>query len=336
LQCICEKIRGVSTEPDSTVDELAHAHGLPVSTVRLYQTRGLLPPPRREGRVAYYGDEHRRRLRLITELQDRGFSLAAIKELVDGMAAGQSLQAVLGLGDAPSTWLPEEATSFTLAELVEQLPGLAPSPAMVERVVSLGLVQLSDDGTVLVESPAFLDIGRRLMQMGLPGETVLDEYEHLRTLTDDIAQRFTDVFRRHFWESFEAEGLPAGRIPELVSSLEQLGPLAEAVVTVALRRSLQAAAESFLDEQDPTTGRRAARLIVDLRQLNPPSPRPRGRLFLTAGRSMGQTRRNRRRAPAMAQRGRASWDASRDDGQGHPGGLWGGSERPPWPAASCS
>src|SRR6478736_2522317 len=103
-----------------TVDQLAHDHGLPVSTVRLYQTRGLLPAPRREGRVGYYDDEHRRRLRLIAQLQERGFSLASIKELLDGMAAGQSLPVVLGVGDAPATWLPEEPLALTLAELLDR------------------------------------------------------------------------------------------------------------------------------------------------------------------------------------------------------------------------
>ena len=43
------------------------------------------------------------------------------------------------------------------------------------------------DGTVTVDSPAFLDIGSRLIAMGVPGDTVLDEYEHLRGLTDDWA-----------------------------------------------------------------------------------------------------------------------------------------------------
>lgn len=240
-----------------TVEQLARDHDLPVSTVRLYQTRGLLPAPRREGRVAFYGPEHRRRLRLIAQLQERGFSLASIKELVDGLDAGQSLQAVLGLGSNTGTWLREESATLTLAELVEWLPGVEPTPELVQRVSELDLITLDTDGTVTVDSPAFLDIGSQLVNMGVPGDTVLDEYEHLRTLTDDIAGRFTDIFRRYFWDAFEADGLPPERIPDVTQALEQLGPLAEAVVTVALRHSLQDAAEAFLGEQ-------AARLDLDL------------------------------------------------------------------------
>ena len=39
-----------------TIDELARAAGTKVSTIRLYQQRGLLPPPAIEGRVGYYDD----------------------------------------------------------------------------------------------------------------------------------------------------------------------------------------------------------------------------------------------------------------------------------------
>jgi len=239
-----------------TVEQLAHDHGLPVSTVRLYQTRGLLPPPRREGRVAFYGADHHRRLRFIAQLQERGFSLAAIKELLDGMDAGQSLQAVLGLGGTANTWLPEAPAKMTLPELAVHLPGVEPTPELIERVTELGLISLDADG-VTIESPSFLGIGSELVAMGIPGDTVLDEYEHLRTLTDDIAGRFTDLFRRHFWQAFEDDGLPADRIVEVTGTLERLGPLAEAVVTVALRHSLQGAAGAFLDEQ-------ADRLDLDL------------------------------------------------------------------------
>jgi DNA-binding transcriptional MerR regulator len=236
------------------VEQLAHDHDLPVSTVRLYQTRGLLPPPRREGRVAYYGIEHRTRLRAIADLQARGFSLAAIKELLDGAASGQSLEAVLGLATASSTWHREPPATLSLAELLAALPGVEPTPELIERIIGLGLVELGTDGTVVVESPTFLDIGSRLMRLGVPGDVVLDEYEHLRGLTDDVADRFTDVFRRSFWASFEADGLPAERVGDVIGVLEELGPLAEAVVTVTLRHSLQAAAQQFLDEQAERLG----------------------------------------------------------------------------------
>ncbi|MGH2539575.1 MAG: MerR family DNA-binding transcriptional regulator, partial [Actinomycetota bacterium] len=40
------------------MEQLAAACQVSVDTVRYYQSRGLLPPPAREGRLAWYGPEH--------------------------------------------------------------------------------------------------------------------------------------------------------------------------------------------------------------------------------------------------------------------------------------
>ena len=41
-----------------TIDELARVAGTKVSTIRLYQQRGLLPPPAIEGRIGFYDDSY--------------------------------------------------------------------------------------------------------------------------------------------------------------------------------------------------------------------------------------------------------------------------------------
>ena len=64
------------------VDELAAAAGVSVELVRSYQTKGLLDPPRRDGRVALYDDRHLERLRTIRDLKDKGYSLKAIAGLL--------------------------------------------------------------------------------------------------------------------------------------------------------------------------------------------------------------------------------------------------------------
>ena len=46
------------------IDDLAREAGTTVRNVRVYQDRGLLPPPRREGRAGIYTDVHLGRLRL--------------------------------------------------------------------------------------------------------------------------------------------------------------------------------------------------------------------------------------------------------------------------------
>ena len=63
--------------------ELADEVGISIQLLRSYQSKGLLPPPRHEGRVAWYGPHHRERLLHIRHLKDRGFSLRMIAETLE-------------------------------------------------------------------------------------------------------------------------------------------------------------------------------------------------------------------------------------------------------------
>jgi DNA-binding transcriptional MerR regulator len=241
-----------------TIDELARRAGLVVSTVRLYQNRGLVPPPVKRGRVGYYDQRHLDRLQAISQLQERGFSLAGIKELFDGMATGDSLRSVLGLGQSASIWSAETAVTMPLAELAGYLPSIEFTPTVVLRVIELGLVEFAPDGTqVTVHSPSFLKIGSELAALGVSADEILDEYELLRNQTDEIARRFTELFRERMWEPFVKRAMPADQIAPLLATLEKLAPLAEDVTTMSLRHSLQDAAESFLRAE-------AHRLGVDI------------------------------------------------------------------------
>jgi DNA-binding transcriptional MerR regulator len=69
------------------VDELAAKAGASVEVIRSYQSRGLLPPPEHQGRVAFYGDRHLERLRRIRELKEKGWSLRSIADALDAAPA---------------------------------------------------------------------------------------------------------------------------------------------------------------------------------------------------------------------------------------------------------
>jgi DNA-binding transcriptional MerR regulator len=234
-----------------TVDELARRAGTMTSTVRLYQAKGLLPPPVRAGRMAYYGPGHLARMRLIGQLQDRGFSLAAVKELVDSWEAGRDLGDVLGLERRAAAWGAEEPVRVTLSELRARFPRGTIGPAVLARAVALGLLQPQGRG-FLVLSPRFLDIGAELVELGIPAEVVLDEYERLTGTTGGIAGRFTALFEEHLWRPFVDAGMPPDDVPRLTAALEQLAPLAEAVVTLTLRDALRRQAATFLAAQAGT------------------------------------------------------------------------------------
>ena len=79
-----------------TIDELAHRAGETTRNVRAYQARGLLPRPRLAGRTGVYDSRHLERLATIRRLQRRGFSLAAITELLAAHDRGATLAEVLG------------------------------------------------------------------------------------------------------------------------------------------------------------------------------------------------------------------------------------------------
>jgi DNA-binding transcriptional MerR regulator len=118
------------------VEELAEAAGVGVDTIRFYQRRGLIPKPRREGRIAIYDEAHLGLLRRIRELLDRGFSLAQIRRVVSSDAPDASdeplLQALVEQGVGDRTWsrtelaaesgLPEALIQAAVAaELMEPL-----------------------------------------------------------------------------------------------------------------------------------------------------------------------------------------------------------------------
>src|SRR5436190_18892985 len=115
-----------------TIDELARAAGTKVSTIRLYQQRGLLPPPTIEGRVGYYDDTHLARLRLVADLQQRGFSLAAIRELADTWESGRDLGALLGVERALGGSTPRKLVAR--ADLDLPFPESVDDPSLHARI----------------------------------------------------------------------------------------------------------------------------------------------------------------------------------------------------------
>ena len=63
------------------IDDLARAAGATVRNVRAYQDRGLLDPPRREGRVALYNQGGRGQFAVCDE---KGGRLETIVPLLEG------------------------------------------------------------------------------------------------------------------------------------------------------------------------------------------------------------------------------------------------------------
>src|SRR6266545_6777894 len=206
-------------DDDLTVDELARRAGIPTSTVRLYQARGLLPGPRREGRVGYYGAGHLARLRLIAELQQRGFSLAGIKQLVDAWEQGRSLDDLLGLeAEATAPLAAPEPVRLPVAELAGRFAGQEPGPAVLARAAELGLLRV--EGDVVACDARFLAFGTELAALGIPLDTILDEAAVRRRRHATRADRRADRRPRPPRPAGRGRG---GRLPAAGAAGRRLG-----------------------------------------------------------------------------------------------------------------
>ena len=222
-----------------TIDELARAAGTKVSTIRLYQQRGILRRPAIEGRVGFYDEAHLARLRLIADLQARGFSLAAIQALGETWEAGRDLGALLGvereLGGSTAR------QRVARAELDRRFPELVADPGLIARFEQLGVARVVSDREVEVD-PGFLDLGATIHGIGVPLAVMLDEFERVHDFARETAARYVALFERHVWEPSVTRGVADIDLEQIAAAIGALRGSAIAVVAGALRQAIDDAA----------------------------------------------------------------------------------------------
>ena len=196
--------------------ELAEAAGITVRTVRFYRERGLIPPPRREGRIAWYNEHHLARLRTIAALLERGHTLNGIAELSDAFDKGRDVGELLGLGRPTE----EQPVRLTPEELADHFAGEVTPENLV---AALDLGYLGTDGDEIVHiSRRLLDVSSALVREGIPLAEVLTAGRRVREHVDAMADMFADLVLRHADES----------------DLPRLRPLARSVVEAELSLAL--------------------------------------------------------------------------------------------------
>jgi len=221
------------------LDDLARQAGVASTTVRLYQTKGLLAPPRLEGRTGWYDDSHLSRLRLIARLQGEGYSLAGIANLLEQWEHGRSLDAVIGVEAELDALLGDvHAIVLDPVELLERFPDGSMTPDLLQRAASLALAQPTDDGKIRVADRRILETGAALAHLGIPLDVILDEWEALVVHTDDIAARFVGLFETHLAPADWRTGLDTERARELAQTLARLQAIARQVLAAALDASI--------------------------------------------------------------------------------------------------
>lgn len=198
------------------MEELAEEAGITVRTLRFYRERGLIPPPRKQGRIAWYDDHHLARLRTISALLERGHTLSGIADLASAFDSGRDVGEVLGLGE-PSEETPVRLTPEELADYFEG----EVTPENLTAALDLGY--LATDGDEIVHiSRRLLDVSSALVKEGVPLAAVLAAGREVRAHADALAALFTELLRTHAAED----------------DMARLRPLAKSVVEAELSMAM--------------------------------------------------------------------------------------------------
>jgi DNA-binding transcriptional MerR regulator len=219
--------------------ELAETSGVPPRTIRYYQSAGVLPKPAKQGRDAVYTEEHRERLRVIAELQDRGLTLGAIRDLL----GSGSVARWVGLDETLRGWSEDRPRLVDEGQL-EDLVGSRPL-GFRSRLERAGYVHRQRDGTSwVVPSPALLELALRLQDAGVDVEITGKARDLLRRRLTRAVDDLIDLFVEHLGAGFARRGSAA----DLATAIAELRPVARESAGVILAQEIDRGLGKLLEE----------------------------------------------------------------------------------------
>ena len=237
--------------PEFRIDELAQASGVSVRNIRAYQDSGILHPPKRQGRVGIYSEDHLARLRLIAGLLKRGYTATNIGELLRAWEGGRDLSNILGLEQvvtgiadaAPSTYL----TADQLRELLNTADAAHDTSA---SAVQASLVE-HDGDRYRAPNARLLHAVATLIRAGAPAQAVFAFSAQLRAAVDTTVHKFVTAVAADILRDKQPDWMPTGtEIPQLaeyVSTITtQTESAAAAAVTHDIGRYLDAALGDYI------------------------------------------------------------------------------------------
>jgi DNA-binding transcriptional MerR regulator len=250
---------GTTGTPDGEirVEELARRADVSVDTIRFYQKRQLLPPPRRAGRIAWYGADHVERLQRIKDLQRQGFSLAVIRRLL----AGELDAADVPLAAAVAGAQTGDAELLTLDELAARVGVPAP---LLDAVAREGLIVAQQRDGAAGYTAADADVlraGLRLLEAGFPLPDLLAlarrHHDATRAIATDAVEMFDEHVRRPIQSSDLGDDEKAER---MVEAFRTLLPTVTTLVANHFRSVLLEVAQEHLESVGDPTELAAARV----------------------------------------------------------------------------
>jgi len=237
---------GNTASREYRIDDLARLGGTTTRNVRVYRDRDLLPPPRRVGRIALYNDTHLTRLRLITSMLDRGYTIAHVKEMIGAWEQGKDLGDILGLESAiAGSWTTERPETMSRAEAERRIG----DPPAMQRLVALGVIRLNEaDSLATITRPKLIDAFNEVRGYGIAIDKLIDLYEQSLPHIDAISQMLVRAGAEHVLTRIQPGApLPADtEIAELIGMLVRFRTHAVASVTATLASSIESTIESMV------------------------------------------------------------------------------------------
>jgi DNA-binding transcriptional MerR regulator len=227
------------------VEQLAAACEVSVDTVRYYQSRGLLEPPAREGRVAWYGPEHIDRIREVRGLQRKGLTLVAIKRVVEGDLGKPDADLAAAVAAARGDTVQEELLG--LDEFAQRSGVPASLIQAVEREGIRFGIEVDGEERYTTADIEMVRGALRLLEFGLPlGELLALARETNEAMTA-LAARAVELFDQHvrkpIRDTAASEEVAA---VQLVEAFDTLLPAVTNLVASHFRRVLLGVAEEHL------------------------------------------------------------------------------------------
>ncbi|MDQ6927315.1 MAG: MerR family transcriptional regulator [Actinomycetota bacterium] len=227
------------------VEDLAREADSSVDTIRYYQKQRLLPPPERDGRLAWYTEEHLDRISRIRDLQRRGFTLAVIRRFLSGEldSADEPLAAAVAGAEGI-----DEEEYFGIDELAVR--SQVPRPVLDSLVREDLLVPRVHDGELRFTAAdvELVANGLRLLEAGLPMPELLDLARHHHAVTREVAAKAVELFDVHVRQPLRATDLSESeRADRMVDAFRVLLPAVTSLVAHHFRRILLEVAQEHLE-----------------------------------------------------------------------------------------
>ncbi len=228
--------------PGITIEELARRVDMTPRNIRAHQSRGLLPPPERTGRVAFYGPSHEHALRRIKALQERGYNLAAIAALL--AEGGDDRAALARLVLAPL--LEADEIELTRDEITSMFD-VSRDPKRLADALETGLLIDLGDDRYRMPSRSVLEAARDLSRLGMPVLEIYDMQLDVTKSTRELARRFVDTCLRCALEPYDGAPAPE-KWDEVRERFDRLQQLTASVLIATFAMNVRRETEALLAE----------------------------------------------------------------------------------------